>query len=93
MKDPGLDRTKIIRRKRDGELEYQPDDLTVEEPLEIRMAVDSRDDDAHTGRDESSPPGFSFAKELCVRRNRSRNFTPSRSANRENIIVLNSLEE
>jgi FdhD protein len=37
MKQTGMGSEKIIRRKRDGELEYQPDDLTVEEPLEIRI--------------------------------------------------------
>jgi FdhD protein len=33
----GLGSEKIIRRGSNGELEYQPDDLTVEEPLEIRV--------------------------------------------------------
>ena len=37
MKPSGVDSQKIIRRKRDGELEYQSDDLTIEEPLEIRI--------------------------------------------------------
>ena len=37
MKPPGIESEKIIRRTRDGKLEYQPDDLTVEEPLEIRI--------------------------------------------------------
>src|SRR6266436_8022965 len=35
MKQSGVDSQKIIRRKQDGELEYLPDDLTIEEPLEI----------------------------------------------------------
>jgi FdhD protein len=37
MKQSGIDSQKIIRRKQDGELEYLPDDLTIEEPLEIRI--------------------------------------------------------
>jgi len=37
MKESGIGSQKIIRRKRDGELEYLPDDLTIEEPLEIRV--------------------------------------------------------
>src|SRR5262245_18755406 len=37
MKESGIGSQKIIRRKRDGELEYSPDDLTIEEPLEIRI--------------------------------------------------------
>src|SRR5206468_9527393 len=35
MKESSIDSQKIIRRKRDGGLEYLPDDLTIEEPLEI----------------------------------------------------------
>jgi len=35
MKESGIGSQKIIRRKRDGELEYLPDELTIEEPLEI----------------------------------------------------------
>jgi FdhD protein len=38
MKQSGIGSEKIIRRKSDGTLEYQPDDLTVEEPLEIQVA-------------------------------------------------------
>ena len=37
MKESSIDAQKIIRRRRDGELEYLPDDLTIEEPLEIRV--------------------------------------------------------
>jgi len=37
MKESGIGSQKIIRRKRDGKLEYLPDELTIEEPLEIRV--------------------------------------------------------
>jgi FdhD protein len=37
MKQSGIESEKIIRRRKDGRLEYQADDLTVEEPLEIRL--------------------------------------------------------
>jgi FdhD protein len=37
MKESGIGSQKIIRRKRDGDLEYLPDELTIEEPLEIRV--------------------------------------------------------
>src|SRR5438094_8578727 len=37
MKESSIDSQKIVRRKYDGDLEYLPDDLTVEEPLEIRV--------------------------------------------------------
>jgi len=35
MKESSIDSQKIIRRRRDSALEYLPDDLTIEEPLEI----------------------------------------------------------
>src|SRR6267154_2434906 len=41
MKQSGVDSQKIIRRKQDGELEYLPDDLTIEEPLEIRIDIET----------------------------------------------------
>ncbi len=37
MSESSIDSQKIIRRKGDSELEYLPDDLTIEEPLEIRV--------------------------------------------------------
>src|SRR5438132_14239268 len=37
MKEHGIGSGQIVRRKEDGLLEYQRDDLTVEEPLEIRI--------------------------------------------------------
>jgi FdhD protein len=37
MKESGIESHKIIRRKHDGKLEYLPDKLTIEEPLEIRI--------------------------------------------------------
>ncbi|HEU0210024.1 MAG TPA: formate dehydrogenase accessory sulfurtransferase FdhD [Candidatus Udaeobacter sp.] len=37
MSQTSIDSQKIIRRRRGGEVEYLPDDLTIEEPLEIRV--------------------------------------------------------
>jgi FdhD protein len=37
MEESSIDSQKIIRRKRDGDLEYLADNLTIEEPLEIRV--------------------------------------------------------
>jgi FdhD protein len=37
MSESSIDSQKIIRRKCNGELKYLPDDLTIEEPLEIRV--------------------------------------------------------
>ena len=59
MKESGIGSQKIIRRKGDGELEYLPDDLTIEEPLEIRVgrkpvAITMRT----PGHDEELAAGF-----------------------------------
>ena len=37
MKADGIGPGQIIRRKQDGSLEYERDELTIEEPLEIRI--------------------------------------------------------
>lgn len=58
---------KIIRRKSDGELEYQPDDLTIEEPLEIRVNGKTIATTMRTpGRDEELATGF-LVSEAIVR--------------------------
>src|SRR5438128_2149516 len=59
MKDVGIDSEKIIRRRDDGELEYQPDDLTIEEPLEIRVGGTTVATTMRTpGNDEELAVGF-----------------------------------
>jgi FdhD protein len=68
MKESGIDSQKIIRRKRDGELEYQPDDLTVEEPLEIRIGRKPLATTMRTpGHDEELAAGF-LVSEAIVRK-------------------------
>src|ERR1700720_3344665 len=67
MKEPGIGSEKIIRRKRDGELEYQPDELTIEEPLEIRIGRKSLATTMRTpGHDEELAAGF-LVSEAIVR--------------------------
>ena len=67
MKEPGIGSEKIIRRKRDGELEYQSDDLTIEEPLEIRIGRKSLATTMRTpGHDEELAAGF-LVSEAIVR--------------------------
>src|SRR5260370_23674824 len=67
MKDPGIGSEKIIRRKGDGELEYQPDDLTVEEPLEIRVGRKVLATTMRTpGHDDELAAGF-LVSEAIVR--------------------------
>jgi FdhD protein len=59
MKESGIGSQKIIRRKGDGELEYLPDDLTIEEPLEIRVGSKAIATTMRTpGRDEELAIGF-----------------------------------
>jgi FdhD protein len=55
----GVDLGRVIRRKQDGSLEYQHDDLTVEEPLEIRLGRKVLATTMRTpGRDEELAAGF-----------------------------------
>src|SRR5205823_15088663 len=64
VKEDGIASDKIIRRKQDGTLEYQRDDLTIEEPLEIRIGRKTVATTMRTpGRDEELAAGFSFPKE------------------------------
>ena len=59
MKESGIGSQKIIRRKGDGELEYLPDELTIEEPLEIRVGRKPIATTMRTpGHDEELAAGF-----------------------------------
>jgi len=63
MKESGIGSQKIIRRKRDGELEYLPDELTIEEPLEIRVGRKPIATTMRTpGHDEELAAGFFFSE-------------------------------
>ena len=86
MKESGIDSQKIIRRKRDGELEYQPDDLTIEEPLEIRIGRKALATTMRTpGHDEELAAGF-LVSEAIVRK---RQEIAEISASRKNVVVVN----
>lgn len=66
----GIGSEKIIRRKSDGDLEYQPDDLTVEEPLEIRIGGNVLATTMRTpGNDDELAAGFLVSEAIV--RNRS----------------------
>jgi FdhD protein len=90
MKDPGIGSEKIIRRKRDGEVEYQPDDLTVEEPLEIRIGRKTLAATMRTpGRDEELAAGFLVSEGIVRKAEQIAKISrPADSANRENIMVV-----
>jgi len=85
MKDPGIGSEKIIRRKRDGELEYQPDELTIEEPLEIRIGRESLATTMRTpGHDDELAAGFLVSEAIV----RERKEIAAISGTRENIVVV-----
>ncbi len=68
MKDvPSIGPGRIIRRKKDGSLEYLRDDLTIEEPLEIRIGSKPLATTMRTpGHDDELAAGF-LVSEAIVR--------------------------
>jgi FdhD protein len=90
MEQNGVESDKIIRRKPNGELEYRPDDLTIEEPLEIRLGRRAFVTTMRTpGQDEELAAGFLFTEGvirsgtdiLAMSR-------PSTARNRDNIVQI-----
>src|SRR5437870_9974336 len=81
MKERGVDSQKIIRRRRDGELEYLPDELTVEEPLEIRLGRKPLATTMRTpGHDEELAAGFLVSEAIVRRREEIAEIAASRQA-------------
>src|SRR3989441_7012703 len=90
MKESSIDSQKIIRRKRDGQLEYLPDDLTIEEPLEIRIGQKTVATTMRTpGHDEELAAGFLVSEGILRRRDQVGGFSrPAEVRDRENIITV-----
>src|SRR6476661_1481176 len=85
MKQSGVDSQKIIRRKRDGDLEYLPDDLTVEEPLELRIGRKTLATTMRTpGHDEELAAGFLVSEAIV----RVRDEIAQISADRDNRVII-----
>ena len=85
MKQRGVDSQKIIRRKQDGQLEYLPDDLTIEEPLEIRIGRKVLATTMRTpGHDEELAAGFLVSEAIV----RARDEIAQISADRDNRVIV-----
>ena len=85
MKESGIGSHKIIRRKRDGELEYLPDELTIEEPLEIRVGRKPIATTMRTpGHDEELAAGFLLSEGIV----RDRDQIASVSVGGDNRVVV-----
>jgi FdhD protein len=90
VKHEGIASGKIIRRKQDATLEYLPDDLTVEEPLEIRIGGKTVAITMRTpGFDDELAAGFLLSEGIVRESDAIEKFSrPPGARNRENIITV-----
>jgi len=76
MKESSIDSQKIIRRKGDGDLEYMPDELTIEEPLEIRIGRKTIATTMRTpGHDDELAVGFLLSESIVGGRDQIANLS------------------
>src|SRR4029077_4017933 len=94
MKESGIGSQKIIRRKRDGELEYLPDELTIEKQLEICVGRKPIATTMRTpGHDEELAAGFLLSEGIVRDRDQITKFSrPDAGRNRENIVIVDFTE-
>src|SRR5437868_794738 len=90
MKADGIGPGQIVRRRDDGTLEYQRDELTIEEPLEIRIGDKVVATTMRTpGHDEELAAGFLLSEAIIRNGVRIQKFSrPETARNRENIITI-----
>lgn len=90
VKGDGIGSGQIIRRKNDGSLEYHHDDLTVEEPLEIRIGAKTLVTTMRTpGHDEELAAGFLVSEGILKGHDEIEKFSrPNAARNRENIVTV-----
>lgn len=90
VKDDGIASGQIIRREPGGTLAYHRDDLTVEEPLEIRVGPKTIATTMRTpGYDEELAAGFLVSEGVIQRPDQIANFSrPTAARNRENIMTV-----
>jgi FdhD protein len=88
MKADGIGPGQIIRRRADGSLEYQHDELTIEEPLEIRIGDKTVATTMRTpGHDEELAAGFLLSEAIIRAGDNIEKFVrPDTARNRQNII-------
>lgn len=93
-KSNGIGSGQIIRRKQDGSLDYHHDDLTVEEPLEIRIGRKTLATTMRTpGHDEELAAGFLVSEGIVRTHDEIGQFSrPTEARNRENIITVQLAE-
>jgi FdhD protein len=81
----GISSGKIIRRKQDGSLEYLQDELTIEEPLEIRIGRKTLATTMRTpGHDDELAVGFLVSEAIV----RERSEIARISTGRDNRVVI-----
>jgi FdhD protein len=90
MKEPhSIGPGRIIRRKKDGSLEYLRDDLTIEEPLEIRIGDQTLATTMRTpGHDKELGAGFLVSEAIV----RDRSAIAEISADSENRVIVSLAE-
>src|SRR5437868_4823937 len=90
VKEDGIASDQIIRRKQDGTLEYQRDDLTIEEPLEIRIGDKTVATTMRTpGHDEELAAGFLVSEAIVRTGTKIDKFSrPKTARNRDNIVIV-----
>ena len=94
VKEDGIGSGQIIQRKTDGSFEYHHDDLTVEEPLEIRIVRKTLATTMRTpGHDEELAAGFLVSEGILRTRDKIDKFSrPTAARNRKNIITVQLAE-
>ena len=91
MKQKGIGPGQIIRRKSDGRLEFDRDELTIEEPLEIRIGDKTVATTMRTpGHDEELATGFLISEAILRPGDKIDSFSrPKTARNRDNIVIVN----
>jgi FdhD protein len=90
MKEKGIGPGQVIRRTGDGAFEYQRDELTLEEPLEIRIRDKTVATTMRTpGQDEELAAGFLVSEAILRPGDKVDKFSrPKAARNRENIVIV-----